>query len=80
MHSPLASDNQHAGLPSCPQVIHLPSSHLLLKARKVSLQLIVLLDQLLLSHCELGVGIGQFVVLGSQQDLQGTRWGQLQEL
>ena len=59
-------DNQHAGWPGCSQVLHLPSSHLL--------------DQLLLSHCQLGVGVGQVIILGGQQDLQGTRLGQLQEL
>ena len=71
--APGRPDNQHAGWPSCPQVLRLPRSHLLLEARKVSLQLVALLAQLLLIHLQLGVGIGQVIVLGGQQDLQGTR-------
>ena len=75
--APGMPDHHHAGWP---QGLHLSSSHLLLKLHKVSLQLVALLGQLLLSHCQLGVGSGQVVVLGGQQDLQGTRWGQLQKL
>ena len=74
------ADSQRAGWPSCPQVLHLLRSHLLLDSREVSLQLVALLDQLLLGHCQLRIGIGQVVVLGGQQGLQGTRWGQLQKL